>query len=89
MDRSSFVLDETKTSNEMNQPVSDVVNEEENLREENEEILKLILLYSNHKHVLPKTSVPDKSLHELTTDLPPPVVFRKKHGSGLRSQTKE
>jgi hypothetical protein len=57
--------------------------------DEDEEISKLIYLFSIQRPFLHKTPEPlsKKALHELTTELPPPAVYRRKKKSGLCGST--
>ncbi len=95
---STFILDATSTCDETADPsfvrgettilASSInrhtINEDSQL-DEDEEISKLILLFSKQRPYLHDTQEPlsKKMFYGSSTDLPPPAVFRRKIKSGV------
>ncbi len=83
----SFVFDTTTTC-------LNIIDEERadgNILEEDDEMFKLILLFSRNRPFLHQSPEPDskKLIHELKPDLPLPSVFKRKKTSGLPGSTQQ
>jgi hypothetical protein len=87
---SSFVLDHTMPSinhNQLGFNAIDVEKMNSNLSEEDEEMFKLMSIFSKLGPYLQKSLEPEskKSIYDLKTNLPPPSIFKRKQNCGLKA----